>query len=286
MRLPNFIEHAELNELRRQMGAESLGNLKLVHSGNRLTIAELETLMTGGIDIQSLDEVVVLPDGTLAYKDRRVLLYIRDVSEYGRRGTGSDSLPKYHVSYCKKLRDMRSQQRYSRYVVAAREDGNFQINLIRDANIRSSVESLKVCQYCLGQLVYEGFSHNMSSGRRRAIVDAFSVARFFQIWPRDLLSADGLEGESTGPINDYTGDFGEYALATKTAARWICQSCQRDLGSQSMRRYLHAHHANGVKYDNRSANLVALCISCHSNQPGHGHMKMLPELAEYRTRAR
>jgi hypothetical protein len=281
MRLPKFIDHAGLNELRRQMDALTLGDLVLVQSRNRLTIAELETLMTGGIDIKNLDEVVVLPDGTLAYKDRRVVLYIRDVSEYGQRDGEPDQLPKFHVSNCQKLSEMRAQQRYSRYVVASRGDGNFQVNLIQDGIVRSSLQRLRVCQYCLTQLGYEGFSHNMARAHRAEIVQSFTVPRFFELWSRDLISADGIADEATAPLNDYTGDFGVHALEAKMAARWVCQNCGRDLSARNVRKFLHAHHLNGVKFDNRKENLVPLCIACHANQPGHQHMKGLPELGEY-----
>lgn len=282
MRLPRFLDHADFNELRRLMGAQALGDLTLSLSPNRLTLAELETLMTGGIDLRSLDEVVVLPDGTLAYKDRRVLLYIRDVPVYHRERGSVDSLPKFHVANCKKLIDMRAQQRYSRYVVAARDDGNFRLNLIRNGNVRTIDERLKVCQYCLGELRYQNFSHQMPREDRMEIVEEFTVQRFFQQWPRDLLSAEGLDGEATAPLNDYTGDFGRHAYAAKEAAGWTCRECRRQLGASGLRRYLHAHHVNGVKFDNRPENLVALCISCHARQPGHGHMESLPELARYR----
>jgi len=286
MRLPNFLEDSELNELRRRMGAQTLGDLKLAVSTNRLTVAELETLITGGIDIKSLDEVIVLPDGTLAYKDRRVLLYIRDISVYHRATHDAENLPKFHVANCKKLIDMRAQKRYSRYVVAARDDGNFQVNFIGEGNTRTVDQRLKVCQFCLGQLAYRKFSRDMPKPQRVAIVEEFTVQRFFEMWPRDLLSADGLDGEATAPLNDYTGDFGIHAHAAKDAASWKCRGCGENLGAHGLRKYLHAHHINGVKFDNRPENLVALCISCHAQQPGHAHMEGMPDLAEFRSRLR
>ena len=281
MRLPNFLDHLEFNALRQLMGAHELGEVNLSLSPNRLTVVELETLMTGGIDIKSLDEVIVLPDGTLGYKDRRVLLYIRDVPLYRNNGSDIDSLPKFHVANCKKLRDMRAQNRYSRYVVAVRDDGSFRLNLIGKGLTRTVDQRLKVCQFCLSQLPYRNFSHDMPRSERAVVVDQFTVQRFFQMWPRDFLSGEGLDSEATAPLNDYTGDFGEHADAAKETASWKCQECGKDLRAHRLRRYLHAHHLNGVKFDNRPQNLLVLCISCHANQPGHGHMKALPELAEY-----
>jgi hypothetical protein len=282
VRLPDFLGNTTLNDLRQQMGATTLGDITLALGEDRLTIAELEMLMTGGIDIENLDEVVVLADRTLAYKGARVLLYIRDVNDYGRRGSGIEALPRFHVSNCKKLQEMRAQQRYFRYVVAARNDGSFQINLIRDGAIQTSVEQLRVCQYCLGELPYDNFSHEWPRARRLEVVAAFTVQRYFELYPRDLVTGDGLGDEATAPLNDYTGDFGKYATEVKRAAHWRCKQCRRVLEEPQMRKFLHAHHINGVKYDNSPANLACLCIDCHSKQPGHSHMGSLPELAVYR----
>jgi hypothetical protein len=118
MKLPDFLLDAPLNTLRTRMGAVRLGNIQLRTSAKRLTLAELETLVSGGIDIGSLDDVRVLPDGSLAYKDRRVMLYIRDVSVFGNRERSHDRQPRYHVANCQTLRDMRDSNRIERYVVA------------------------------------------------------------------------------------------------------------------------------------------------------------------------
>jgi hypothetical protein len=278
VKLPNFISDPQFNELRRQMGATTLGDLTLERRANRLTIAELEKLVTGGIDLQSLDEVRVLGDGTLAYKDRRVLLYIRDVSNYGRRGAGTADLPKFHVSNCKTLHEMLAKRRFNRYVVATRDDGKFQINLMQDrAPVRTSIEELRVCQYCLGEIQYENFSHDLSSPARQKIVSAFTVKRFFEIWPVALIDGTGLDSDATAPLNDYGGNFGLHSAAAKERARYKCTECARDLSPTHLRQYLHAHHENGLKYDDRAENLRVLCIRCHSEQPDHGHMRSLPQ---------
>ena len=177
---------------------------------------------------------------------------------------------------------MRANNRYSRYVVAAREDGFFQINLIRDAGPQGSLERLSVCQYCLGELTYRNFSMGMDRDARREIVASFTVATYFSVWPRDVIDATGLVDEGTAPLNDYAGNVGSCAKETKNAANWQCLECQRDLSAAPVRRFLHVHHVNGVKYDNRPNNLLALCIECHAKQPGHGHMEGLPDLAAYR----
>jgi len=287
MRLPDFLENGTLNALRLAMGAHELGRVEMAPNRARLTLAELEELITGGIDIQSLDEIRALPDGTLAYKDRRVLLYIRDVAQYGSRRRGIESLPKFHVANCKKLQDMRAQQRFARYVVAARQDGSFQINRVKSgASTQTSTERLNICQYCLGDLGLDGFSRAWSSDQRKNFVRAFTVDRFFAEYARDLIDSEGLGDEATTPLNDYSGDFGDHAAAAKDRADYQCDSCKRSLKAPPLRRFLHAHHVNAVKWDNSAKNLKALCIACHAEQPHHSHMKSLPDYKRYQSLTR
>ena len=57
-------------------------------SSGTLTIEEIEILAREGLEIP-LGEINVLEDGTLIYKNRRVvLLYIRDVKQYRKTEVG------------------------------------------------------------------------------------------------------------------------------------------------------------------------------------------------------
>lgn len=75
------------------MGAE-LREFKPPQSEDVLRPEEINRLAREGIEIP-LDQVNVLPDGTLAYKNQRVVLYIRDVKHFGisrRRMTVSQGI--------------------------------------------------------------------------------------------------------------------------------------------------------------------------------------------------
>ena len=58
---------------------------------------------------------------------------------------------------------------------------------------------------------------------------------------------------------------------------WQCEICKLSLHQD--KRYLHTHHIWGTKF-NKSEDLMALCIGCHSEQPGEGHLR-LKETREY-----
>ena len=52
---------------------------------------------------------------------------------------------------------------------------------------------------------------------------------------------------------------------------WQCEECQLSLNLD--RQYLHTHHISGTQH-NDPKDLRALCIACHSGQPGENHRKL------------
>lgn len=71
MKLPSFYEFEPLNIIKENMGIHRTvyGDLTVEFSGSRLTELELEKLTSAsGLDI-SADKLIILNDGTLAYKN-------------------------------------------------------------------------------------------------------------------------------------------------------------------------------------------------------------------------
>ena len=116
----------------------------------------------------------VLNDGTHYYSGR-VIVYIRDVAEYG----GRVSLPKIPC-YVRHFESNDRRGRYKkRYVVATRDDGKFSVQRIRSDQVLKTDEALDVCQHCLEELNYKSFTLRMSSEERTRIVRSFSIQGFF-----------------------------------------------------------------------------------------------------------
>jgi hypothetical protein len=105
------------------LGADAPGSFSPHYRPNELSVADLEELAKEGKDV-SIDDVVVLEDNTLKYKNSRVLVYIRDISQF------RNWVPRFHIADSETLQQKRQQNAFDRYVVATRDDGSFVVNLI------------------------------------------------------------------------------------------------------------------------------------------------------------
>lgn len=269
MKLTDFLKFEPLNKLKDSMGIPRhvLGSVRgVVINTHKATLDELRQLGDEGLEID-LADLIVLQDGTLSYKDRRVLLYIRDVSAYG----GRYSEPKFHFSDCSTLSQMKANRRFGKYVIANRTDGIFTLLFV---DTRRRVQKhLDVCQNCLDLLKYKGFSLTHVSVQRQKVVNSFSIEEFFTQYPRTLHRAEPVHTSDTAPENIYSASFPEISRAYRSARSWKCEECAIDLSKPEHHRFLHVHHLNGLKNENDYRNLRALCLHCHSLQPAHGHMR-------------
>jgi len=272
MKLPDFEFFEPFNKLRQIMKANSLGSFSLNFKGQGLTKAELDILVSKGIDVD-FEEINVLKDGTLAYKDSRVLVYIRDIPEYVRQyGNEEISLPKFHLAWCSTLDSMKKKNKFGKYVVSTKNDGKFEICRIGNIEKKHSLENLTVCRNCLKSISFEGYD-KVSQKNRDNIVNNFTIIKFFENYPRQLFLEKPKYNNYSSPLNTYSKNFNEIAKKLKEKYGWKCQSCGYILADNEMKQYLHAHHINGQKNDNSEKNLKIICLKCHAEEDGHSHMK-------------
>lgn len=260
------------------MNAPLIVHAPLPQNTDRLTKDDLVELASKGRDVD-IDEIKVLDDGTLAHKDSRVLVYIRDVAIYQNRDV-DESLPKFHVANCSALINMKKNNRFGKYVVSIRNDGKFQLILIKHNISQAATKELDICKCCLDLLSYKGYSY---SNRKLSleVFKAFSIDEYFSIYPQSIFITKPKYTNADAPLNDYSPDFKEISLRYRAKKNWCCEKCSINLSYLSHRQYLHTHHINGLKYDNLEENFEALCIYCHAHEPMSAHIKNLPQYEEF-----
>lgn len=269
IKLPNFFENNKLNDLKEKMDIDryTYGNYKDCQSQG---IREL--LNSKGQDFDDINEITPLKDHTLTYNNERIILYIRDVANYGHY-----DLPKFHIAKCSTLQTMFENNRKRRYVRTQNETGVFYLNTISGNRLREIEEKLDVCQNCLNILDWDGFSMGWERAKRDKYVRDFTITRFFKKYPKSLVDSDGYSSIHS-PINQYPTNWNKISRNYRTFKNWTCEKCGVHLINHTD--LLETHHINGQKNECQYSNLMALCADCHSKMPMHSHMGNNPRERE------
>jgi ribosomal protein L28 len=222
-----------------------------------------------GIVVKDIHEIQIIEDKLLAYQGNNVLVYIRDQIVNPQE---TDREYKYHVSYCKTLKEMKNKKRFERYVLTNRTDSYFSVNL-RDFSSRKIVEKdifikMNVCKNCLKKLQYQGYKNHLKD---KKIYEKFNLKEFFTTY-QTYFEKEPTHDAETAPEDEYADFFDQIAYSLKDLNDWRCQECGIKLKDD--KEFLDAHHVNGIKSDNRPENLRCLCVKCHASQPLHSHLKL------------
>jgi len=247
-----------------------------LNSVKKLTGAELalarKVLKSEGQEITSIDDIFVnkngelfevLPDGKLL----RVNLYISSDSRYSNPNTVEvRDLYKYHIYTCSTVSNMFSSGRKHRYRVNNRDDGSFYY-LFSDHRGRTlkknENQKLHICKNCLKKI--RGSSTNTD-------VSNFNLNKFHtqHISLFDFDTSDIEKGEHAIP-NVYVRDWEKISTQIKKRKNYTCEKCGYISEEEYTRRFIHTHHTNGDKQNNRSENLQVLCIKCHAEVDTYHH---------------
>jgi len=265
------VDASHLDELVLKMGA-SRSNWMLGGQSPTPRILIPPDLIGGiEVDIGAVGNI----GGLLEYDGKQVLLYIKDTKkDFETLKYYPEKSQRFHIAECRTLDEMRSGGRFNRYHVANRLDGKFNCGWF-DYSTGEEGEidaELKVCKNCLEALSWGGYSPNKSREERNSIWYRFDIANFLREFETVFYSTPA-RGEDSPVSARYVQDWPRISEAFRQKSRWICQGCNVDLSGAH--RLLHTHHIDGDIGNNSPANLKALCVVCHGDQPFHGRMKVI-----------
>jgi len=202
----------------------------------------------------------ILPDGSLI----RVNLYI------ATKVVDNDTLPyiqsrdlyKYHIYKCTTISNMFNSGRKHRYKINSRDDGTFYFTFT-DYNgyILKTVpnQKLNICKNCLKKFLYKNYVSDRD-------VANFNLKDFHK-QNKNFFDFDtsSMEKGEYAKANVYSKKWTEISNQIKNKRDYTCEWCGWRPRNSYEKRFIHTHHQNGDKTDNRDDNLRVLCIECHSN---------------------
>lgn len=245
--------------------AKKMGNGKTTFSYKANTYSAFETEKT------ILRRDITLEDvgshgGLLQVDGSQILLYIEDHGFRVQDVINGNGGNKFHIADCSKLKEMRKNNRFDRYVVTNDVSGIFPVSgkLSNSHTLIEGKAELYVCKLCLKFLNYRSYKSN-----RTNVFKEFSLDEFFSHYSTLFNSFPKTIADKRG---GYTDDWAKISLEYRSQKNYSCEACHVDLSSYQ--HLLHTHHVNGVKRDNVVSNLKALCIDCHRKEPSHEHMRV------------
>lgn len=183
--------------------------------------------------------------------DRQVFLYKKDY--HLSRWT-----PRYHICKCETIDEFISIGRFKQHYVRANTEPVPVIDL-DDGRRLKHISGLPLCNNCRRMVLGYG---NMTS---TDFVEMLKSAN------------DNQEEDHEGVELDLFGYTKDWDMISKTYREkhdYTCEVCGLKIEDEYYRQYIHVHHKNGDKLNNKENNLQCLCLYCHAHVDDH-HLKRL-----------
>ena len=179
---------------------------------------------------------------------QQVFLYKRDyrLETYGK--------PRFHICRCGVINDFIVSGRFREHYVRANSDPVPVYN-IDNRRREVMVDELPLCKLCLSKIREYG---NMTS------TDFVKILR-------EARGTDEEPEVHEVDIFGYTRDWDDISRQYREAHNYTCERCGLRIDDIFDRQYIHCHHKDENKLNNRDSNLECLCLRCHSKVDDYHH---------------
>lgn len=176
-------------------------------------------------------------------EERQVFLYKKDyhLEQYGK--------PRFHICKCETIESFINGGGFKDHYVRANSEPVPVIDL-DNGRMHVKIEALPLCAYC--RKMIQDFGKINSTD----FVELLKTA--------NDSSQDDFDDVETD-IFGYTKDWEYVSKQYREAHHYVCEKCGLEITNSYDRQYMHVHHINGVKVNNRESNLKCLCLYCHAH---------------------
>ncbi|MBR6629404.1 MAG: HNH endonuclease [Bacteroidaceae bacterium] len=175
---------------------------------------------------------------------QQIFLYKRN---YRLRTYGK---PRFHIRKCKVIQDFMDLGTFRQEYRRANTNPVLVCD-VDDNNTDKLVDDLPLCKYCARMVAQE--YQGMHSKEFVEILREASEN-----------SEENIGGTVEVDIFGYTKDWEMISKAYREEHNYTCECCGVHIDDPYDYYYMHVHHINGDKTNNRKSNLRCLCIRCHS----------------------
>lgn len=202
-------------------------------------------------EIEFTDEgIYVVGNGN---ERQQVYLYKRDyhLVRYGK--------PRFHICKCATIEDFINTGGFKDHYVRANSDPVPVRNMDNSYN-EEMVKELPLCKNCLSKIREYGSINSTQ------FVEAL----------RQIRGGDEEPEAHEVDIFGYTRNWDDISRKYREKHEYTCEECGLRIDNPYDRQYIHVHHIDANKLNNKESNLRCLCLRCHSNVDVY-HRKNLRE---------
>lgn len=210
-------------------------------------------------NIEFSDEGIFLntPEGD----KQQIFLYKRDyhMTKYRDKYKSEDeykNYPRFHICKCQTINDYITRGTFELEYRRA----NTEPILVRDMDLNyreKLVSGIHLCKFCIS-VINASLANKITEKVANKDIEKATTSHFVKI-----LQEAKKEETTDVDMFGYTWDWDNISEAYREKKNYICEKCKIEVEPLD-RFYIHVHHKDKDKTNNKESNLKCLCIRCHS----------------------